>query len=272
MPVYLLADNGSKIPEATICLRKLAKKLGEQTGKHIYAVSLQHADSIHPSLLGNTPAEIFHDFLQQQLEQGEREFVLLPLFFGASRALTSFIPEQVSRLEKQFGEFNLKLADVVFPLSENDYRLADILFEYVQKINNQQPVKINDIVIVDHGSPVPHITEVRKQVALGLQSLLGENFSLGQAVMERREGAEYNFNGELLEKYLSKQAEQGVKNIIVAMLFFLPGRHAGECGDVQEICDRVISQYPFMKIIITPLISEHELLISILRDRLLSVE
>lgn len=272
MPVYLLIDNGSKKPEATIRLRELAEKLGEQTGKHISAVSLQHADSIPQSLLGNIPAEIFYDFLQQQLEQGEREFVVIPLFFGVSRALTSFIPEQVSRLEKQFGEFNLKLADVIFPLPEGESGLADILFDYLQRIVHQQSAQIKDIVLVDHGSPVPHITEVRKQVALGLQTLLGENVSLGQAVMERREGAEYDFNGELLENYLSKQAEQGVKNIIVAMLFFLPGRHAGECGDVEEICDRVISQYPFMKIIITPLISEHELLISILHDRLLSVQ
>ena len=93
---------------------------------------------------------------------------------------------------------------------------------------------------------------------------------IDEAVMEKRAGKKYDFNGDLLADYLKGQAEKGHNDIVIAMLFFLPGRHAGACGDIEEICNQVISNFPDLKIAITPLISEHELLISILHDRLLT--
>ena len=272
MSVYLLIDNGSKKSEATLSLRELAVQLSAKSGKHVHAVSLQHADAVDKSLLNNIPAEIFSGFLRQQLEQGKRDFIVIPLFFGVSRALTSFIPAQVTELQNEFGPFNVKVAEVIYPLPAKEHRLAAILFDHIQTIINQKSSQIKNIVLVDHGSPVPQITEVRKQVSITLQSLLGTDVKLGQAVMERREGSEYDFNGDLLEDWLKVHAENGVKNIIVAMLFFLPGRHAGECGDIQQICDCVMAQYPNTEISITPLIGEHESLITILQDRLLAAE
>lgn len=268
MPTYLLIDNGSKKAEATLALRKLAIKLTEQTGKSVHPVSLQHADSIDALEIDNIPADTFFSFLQQHLLQGEREFIVIPLFFGESRALTSFIPQQIAELENEFGSFDVKLADVIFPLSKGEPRLADILFDHIQSISLNTGVEAENVVIVDHGSPIPEITAVRKQVAKKLQVLLGNNISLGQAVMERREGSAYDFNGELLVNWLKQQAEKGVTNVIVAMLFFLPGRHAGECGDIEEICASVMLNYPKLNISITPLISEHKTLLSILQDRL----
>lgn len=272
MPTFLLVDNGSKKAEATLRLRELAIKLSEKTGNHIHAVSLQHADAIDKTEINNLPAETFYHFLRQKLQQGEREFIAIPLFFGESRALTSFIPDKVTELEKEFGSFNFKLADVIYPLVEGEPRLADILFDHIHAISIKNNIQAENIVIVDHGSPIPEITEVRKRVAKRLQTLLGDGISLEQAVMERREGPEYDFNGALLENWLSEQAERGVKNIIVAMMFFLPGRHAGECGDVDEICKSVIKNFPELEVAITPLINEHETLISILQDRMLNVQ
>ena len=268
MPTYLLIDNGSKKAQATLALRKLAEKLSEQTGKSIYPVSLQHADSIAAHEVDNIPADTFVSFLHKHLLQGEREFIVLPLFFGESRALTSFIPQQIAELENEFGRFDVKLADVIFPLSKGEPRLAEILHDHIQSVSRNAGIEAENIVIVDHGSPIPEITAVRKQVAKNLQLLLGENILLGQAVMERREGAAYDFNGELLVNWLNQQAEKGVTNVIVAMLFFLPGRHAGECGDIEEICASVMENYPKLHISITPLISEHKTLVSILQDRL----
>lgn len=272
MPVYLVIDNGSKQPEATLRLREVAEKLSEVTAKTVHAVSLQHADVIEPHQINNIPANTFYSFMQQQLKQGNREFVALPLFFGMSRALSSFIPEQVRLLEKEFGAFNFKIADVIFPLPQGEERLAKILHDNIKATTNDKNIENKKIVLVDHGSPAPKITEVRKQVAIKLNNLLGENVQVDQACMEKRAGPEYDFNGDLLEDYLKEQAEKGNNNIVVAMLFFLPGRHAGECGDIQEICDNVISDFPELQISITPLISEHELLLSILHDRLLAAE
>ena len=272
MPVYLVIDNGSKKPAATLHLREVAEKLSIVAGKTVHAVSLQHANAIEPHQLNNIPANTFYSFLQQQLKQGNREFVVIPLFFGLSRALTSFIPEQIGLLEEEFGAFSLKLADVIFPLPAGEDRLAKILHDNIlATVNDKNSVKEN-IVLVDHGSPDAKITEVRKQVAIKLNSLLDDNVQVDQACMERRAGREYDFNGDVLENYLKEQAVKGNHSIIIAMLFFLPGRHAGECGDIQEICDNVISDYPELQVKITSLISEHDLMISIIHDRLLAAE
>ena len=132
MPVYLLVDNGSKKPEATLRLRELAGALSQYVDMRIHAVSLQHADSINPDDLDGIPADTFPNFLQQNLEQGEREFIVVPLFFGESRALTSFIPQQVDLARPEYSGISVKVADVVYPLPGGDARLAQIIFDHIQ--------------------------------------------------------------------------------------------------------------------------------------------
>jgi len=281
-PTLLLVDNGSIKPAATLQLRKIAVKLGELTNQKIHPVSLQHADVV------------LAEFLREQLEQGKRDFIILPLFFGKSRALTKFIPDVQAELEEAFGEFKLKIADTLFPFPQTDARLADIIFDNIQTVaqafsnskhssaeqeRDTPPLlhsrakvggctSLNNIVLVDHGSPSPQITAVRNAVAEEIQTKLGQETKLEQAVMERREGKQYDFNGELLEDYLNKKAQQGEAIAIVALLFSLPGRHAGEGGDIEKICQSVMQRYPQFKIAITPLVGEHPLLLEILADRL----
>lgn len=271
MPAYLLVDNGSKKPEATLRLRELAASLGQHTGKVIHAVSLQHADAIDLAELDGEPAKIFSGFLRAQLEQGKKSFLVIPLFFGLSRALTSFIPQQVKKLQAEFGELDVRVADVVYPLPEGDDRLAQIMSDHISATQTSLTVNAK-VVLVDHGSPSPQITEVRNRVAQSLQNIPGNTYHLAEAVMERREGKEYDFNGDLLENWLRQQAQEGVESVTVAMMFFLPGRHAGSCGDVETICENVVKQYPHLQYRITPLIAEHPLLLEILSDRLRSVE
>ncbi|MFP3873583.1 MAG: sirohydrochlorin chelatase [Thiohalophilus sp.] len=269
MPVYLLVDNGSKQPDATLYLRCLAARLGEYTGRTIHPVSLQHADAIPVEELDGTPAQVFPEFLQNRLAQGDQEFVVLPLFFGLSRAITSFIPEEVQRLKSTYPELTVKVAPVIWPLPGGEPRLAQIVFEHIQQARRHS-LDGAKVVLVDHGSPSPKITEVRRGVAQTLARQHG--LEVDQAVMERREGKEYDFNGDLLATWLRRQAQQGVTEVIVAMLFFLPGRHAGPHGDVVEICDTVVSDYPQLDYTITPLISAHPLLLEILKDRLEAAE
>ena len=265
MPVYLLVDNGSKQPDATRYLRCLAVQLGEYTGKTIHPVSLQHASSISPEELDGQPAQVFPEFLEAQLAQGENEFVVVPLFFGLSRALTSFVPDEVEKLRVTHPELSVEVAPVIWPLPEGEPRLARIVFEHIEQARQQAGADAR-VVLVDHGSPSPKITEVRQGIARHIQEQFG--LTLDQAVMERREGRKYDFNGDLLATWLRQQAEQGVNDVVVAMLFFLPGRHAGPDGDVTEICETVVSDYPRLRYTITPLISEHPLLLEILADRL----
>ena len=271
MPAYLLVDNGSKKPEATLRLRELAASLGHHTGKKIHAVSLQHADAIDPAQLGGEPANIFSNFVRAQLEQGQNAFLVIPLFFGLSRALTSFIPQQVEKLQAEFGQLHVRVADVIYPLPDGDERLAQIMFDHIHAAQSSFAVDAK-VVLVDHGSPSPKITEVRNRVAHSLRNMPGKTYQLAEAVMERREGKEYDFNGDLLECWLSQQAQKGVDSVIVAMMFFLPGRHAGSCGDIETICENVVKHHPHLQYRITPLIGEHPLLLEILSDRLRSIE
>lgn len=265
MPVYLLIDNGSRQSDATLYLRCLATALSRYTGQTIHPVSLQHADAIPAEDLDGTPAQVFHEFLKTRLAQGENEFIVVPLFFGLSKALTSFIPDEVEKLRSTYPELTVKVAPVTWPLPEGEPRLVRIVFDHIRQARQQNAADAR-IVLVDHGSPNPKITEVRKGIARALLDQHG--LEVDQAVMERREGKEYDFNGDLLATWLRQQAGQGVTDVIVAMLFFLPGRHAGPRGDVEEICDSVVKDYPQLNYTITPLISNHPSLLEILKDRL----
>lgn len=85
--------------------------------------------------------------------------------------------------------------------------------------------------------------------------------------MERREGKEYDFNGQLLQDWLTEQANRQSAGAVVAMMFFLPGRHAGAGGDIAEICQSVMDKHPGFKVVITPLISEHPDFVALLARR-----
>jgi sirohydrochlorin ferrochelatase len=268
MTKILLCDNGSKVAEATLMLRKIAKNLSHKSGCKVDAVSLQHADSINPESLSNEPAQLLADYLAQQLKQGEKDFIILPLFFGKSRALTSFIPEQQRRLESQFGAFTIRIAEVLYPLPQGDPALAEILYDNIRRSMLRDKLEAGDFVLVDHGSPVPQVTEVRQRVASELNDLLGENNELLQAAMERREGKQYDFNGELLQDLLTRLASSGKKSAIVSLLFLLPGRHAGRGGDIEEICANVMHENPGFNVSITDLVGQHEGIVNLLNERL----
>ena len=272
MSVILLVDNGSSKAEATIQLRQLAKKLSDKTGRLIHPVSLQHANKIAAEKIHNIPARVYPEFMAEKLAEGEEEFILLPLFFGNSKALTSFIPEQNALLKQKFGDFSVQVAEVIYPLPEGEPQLAEIIHEHITQTATQHKLPLTNIALVDHGSPVPRVTEVRKHLAKTVQQKLADRATLEQAVMERREGSEYNFNGDLLKTWLLQKAESGESSAIVILMFFLAGRHAGEGGDIVEICEEIKKQYPNFKIAISPLISDHENLISILHSRLKRIE
>ncbi|HEY9201881.1 MAG TPA: CbiX/SirB N-terminal domain-containing protein [Gammaproteobacteria bacterium] len=268
MPVILLCDNGSTQPGATLQLRRLAQQLSEQSGQTIHPVSLQHANRIAANEIDGKPAQVFSEFMQQQLSAGVTEFILLPVFFGKSKALTSFVPDEADKLRQQYGDFSLQLAEVIYPLPEGEPLLVDIIHDHIQQTAAQHNLPLQNLVLVDHGSPIPRVTEVRQDLTQRVQSRLADGTRLEQAVMERREGKEYDFNGDLLEHWLSQKAEVGANTALVIMMFFLPGRHAGENGDIVQICDSVMQQHPGFKVAISPLIAEHPAFVNILQLRL----
>lgn len=268
MPVVLLLDNGSVRANATLQLRDLSKRLGDKTSQKIHPVSFKHADKIPHDQLNGEPAVIFYDFMNQQLSLGEKDFIILPLFFGNSKALTSSIPDEIKSLKRSFGEFSINISDVIYPLPLGEPLLCDIIYDHITNTANEHELSLSNTVIVDHGSPVRQVTEVRTHLVDKLQKRFSNDIKLDQAVMERRSGKEYDFNGDLLEHWLHQKARSGENSALVSLLFFLPGRHAGHGGDIVEICQSIMNQYPEFKVHISPLICEHPLLVSILETRL----
>jgi len=264
----LLVDNGSIRPSATLLLRKLASSLSEKSGLTIYPVSLRYANRIGRELLEGKPASTLVPFLSRQLQDHHKQFILLPLFFGPSGALNDYVPEQIRLLEEEYGVIDLRIAQAIYPLPEGEPKLVQIVLDHIQQLILQYPSIKHNVVLVDHGSPSPQVTRVRQHLAAQLQQLFNDELIIEQAVMERREGVEYDFNGPLLHHWLSRKARAGEKSAIVAMQFFLPGKHAGQEGDIQAICQSVCSEYPGFKVHITPLIGQHPGLLDILQQRL----
>ncbi|MCB1801897.1 MAG: cobalamin biosynthesis protein CbiX [Gammaproteobacteria bacterium] len=270
-PVIILADNGSTRAGATLSLRRIAGRLSSVCERPVHAVSLQHVDRIPIGELDGEPALVLADFLREQLERGRHWFVIVPLFFGSSRALSSFIPEQVRILREQYAALRVDLAEPLVPLPQGEPRLAAILADNVASVGDQLDRVPDRIVLVDHGSPLPQVTAVREYLARELATLEPGSV-VEQAVMERRTGREYDFNGELLEEVLQRLASEGAPiRVVLAMLFLSPGRHAGPGGDIEEICVRAMQHHPNLQVVVTPLIGEHPRLAEILNDRLSAV-
>ena len=265
----LLVDNGSLEPAATLALRALAARLAETTGRLVRPVSLLHSSAINPALLGGGPAEILEPVLRQLAESGQYDIVLLPLFLGPSAALTDYIPERVRHLRQTWPDLRVRLAPcLVDGSAPNDRRIAAMLAERVREVAKEKKFVCPAVAVVDHGTPQRAVNAVRELVAAQTRELLGDCArAVAACSMERRPGAEFNFNEPLLEKLLDQSAFFSGE-VIVARLFLLPGRHAGPGGDVAQICRAAEARHLGLQIALTEPLSSQAALGSILQERL----
>ncbi|WP_156469121.1 sirohydrochlorin chelatase [Cephaloticoccus primus] len=271
----LLVDNGSLEPKAVLALRTVARALSRKVGREVVPVPLAHSDKIAPANLGGVPAPVVESFLRVALAAGEREFVILPFFVGPSLAVTRALPILVEKLRAELpasaaAEFAVGIAPALH--EAGDTTLTQILTERVRAALRDYEAALPAgaefsetrfrarVALVDHGSPTRAVTQVRDEVAARLaESLAGEVAEVVACSMERRSGAEYDFNEPLLENVLARPewCAQGsnaggataahstatgqtprTNLVIVAPLFLLPGRHAGPGGDIAQICAR----------------------------------
>jgi hypothetical protein len=260
-PITILMDNGSLEPAATLALRGLATQLGERTGTRVAPVSLLHSSGVPAEKLAGMPAEIFEPALERRLAAGQNDFLVIPLFFGPSGALTEYLPARLAHLRTKHSRLQLRLAEPLF--QANDDRLARILADQVRSLGSSA----RRVTLVDHGSPARAVVEVRNALARQLGALLGDDYGVAPSSMERREGAAYDFCEPLLERLL-REPGWNTGEVIVAMQFLLPGRHAGPSGDVAQICRAAeIASGGALRPRLTPLVGEHPLLVDILVDR-----
>jgi hypothetical protein len=260
-PLTLLVDNGSLEPAATLALRTLAEKLATQIEQPVEAVSLLHSSAVPAATLAGQAAEILEPALERRVASGQQRFLVVPLFFGPSAALTEYLPGRIAHLRAKHPGLAVRVAAPLF--AAGDDRLARILADHVNKVAAKTP----RVALVDHGSPARAVVAVRNELALQLGKLLGPGHVVAASSMERRAGAEYDF-GEPLLANLLRQPGWNEDEVAVAMQFLLPGRHAGSNGDVAGICRAAeAATGGALRTTLTPLVAEHPLLVDILADR-----
>lgn len=222
----LLVDNGSYEPGATLALRGLAKSVSTLIGETVHPVSTMHSTKIDPTLLGGQPAVIFDQAVQQAKADDIDELVVLPLFIGPSRAITEYLPKVFA--DAQPGSMKLSIHEPLFGTDGDE--LTSMLADNLRETGWTKGS--GTVLLCDHGSPIPEVTACRDALAAALRAELDlKPEELIACSMERREGAEYDFNEPLLEHAL--QSAKG--DAVILMLFLLPGRHAGPDGDVATI-------------------------------------
>lgn len=280
-PLTLLMDNGSLEPAATLGLRGLVAQLSERLGTRVEPVSLLHSSAVPAEKLDGTPAEILEPALERRLAAGQSEFVIVPLFFGPSNALTDYLPKRLAHLRGKYPALQVRIAAPLF--DAGDDRLARILADQVRALSPtpqggtrpqdgfrarpEAAIHPRKVALVDHGSPAKAVTDVRNELARQLAAQLGPDYTVAPASMERREGADYDFGEPLLEKLL-RSSGWNTGEVIVAMQFLLPGRHAGPDGDVSKICRAAeAASGGALRTTMTGLVVEHPLLVEILVDR-----
>lgn len=236
-PLCILFDNGSLRAASTLGLRRLAAGLSRHLNTPVRPVSLLHSSAVPVAELEGVAAELLEPTLEGYFRQGGEAVVLLPLFFGPSGALVDYVPDRVGNLLRRYPAHSVRLAAPLVDIREpKEITIAAILADRVRNLIRARRLLRPAVLLTDHGSPLPAVTAVRDHLTRQLADQLAEEAStVGAASMERREGEAYAFNEPLLERALKAPPfDRG--DVVVALQFLQPGRHAGAGGDVEGIC------------------------------------
>lgn len=267
---YLLVDNGSLRPESVLNLRRLARMLSERSGCTVEPASLLHSSKIDAERLEGIPAVNFERRLRLGLEAGERAFTVIPFFFGPTAAITDYMAERIAYRRAKHGDFSISRTS--FLAGEVDQPdtgyLVEILADRVREAMRDRGWNQPRVALVDHGSPKREVTRIRDLLATRLETDLGDEVSgVCATSMERRPGPEFAFNEPLLETLLCQEGWCN-REVIVAMQFLSPGRHAGPSGDVAKICEAAGHEHPQLQTAMTALMGTHPLILELLLARL----
>lgn len=239
----VLLDNGSVSPESVIQARELASALSIRIGRQVDLASVSHSDRIPAEQIGGTPAVIWKDYLDRCEESGIRSLAILPLFFGPSYGLRK--ARKIVR-ERSVGVVPLQIEWASCLVSELCEVLPETMAKSVIRVLDTEVFEsagneigsLPSVLLVDHGSPFPEVTECRDYMARALADRLSGR--VGEVIacsMERREGDRYDFNEPLLERAFEKLPNVRDGAVVLSQLFLFPGRHAGADGDIERICE-----------------------------------
>ena len=238
----VLLDNGSVSPDSVIQARELGSALSIRIGRRVDLASVSHSDRIPAEQIGGTPAVVWKDYLENCEERGIRSLEVLPLFFGPSYGLRK-ARKMVKERTVGIAPFRIEWAPCL--VSESCEILTEAMVKSTIRVLDTEVFEsarsemgsLPSVLLVDHGSPFPEVTECRDFMAKAMKDRLGGR--VGEVIacsMERREGDRYDFNEPLLERALEELPNSGDGAVVLSQLFLFPGRHAGVDGDIERIC------------------------------------
>ena len=232
------------------------------------AVSLLHSSGVMAAELDEEAAQLLEPALSGWLGANPRgEAVALPFFFGPSAALTDYVPERLAALAGKFPESRVRLAQWLVNPENPDTRIAEALADATRRVIVERVLVRPKVVLVDHGSPQPRVAVVRNHLGAQVTRLLGGEIAvLDVASMERRPGPEYAFNDPLLAARLTT-APFDAGDVVLALQFLSPGRHAGPAGDIAQICEAARAERPELRTWMTETLGADERVVEVLAQR-----
>lgn len=223
--IVALIDNGSLEPAAHQNLRRAAAALSDATATLVHAVSWKHSDRIAPSELGGTPAWTLGSFVRAMHALGQRDFLFVPFFISAQGAIGSALRHDLEKLKAELGELEF---DFTAGLASRA-ALADIVTARIREVQVARGLVRPPVVVVDHGGPSAASANLRDQLSDTIRTRLSDRF--GPVTAASMEGEHPPHLADQLRA--PGFADQ---DVIVALLFLSPGRHAGPGGDIAQIC------------------------------------
>ena len=266
---YFLVDNGSLRPDSILSLRKVAKNLSTLVQVEVFPIGLMHSHKVNPGLIGGEPALSVESLTSSEFSEESTELIFIPFFFGPSLGIREWLPKKLNSWIGEHPTVSFRILGELF--RSGDDRIARALADHSRKTIRESKMRHPSLALVDHGTPLREVNQVREQVGDELEKLMSSEISdFSTCSMERREGKEYDFNDPLLESILEKWSENKDKDIqiLVAPLFLSPGRHAGEGGDLSQICSRFHCAEKNILIERSDLLGQHPLVLEVLRDRI----
>jgi len=255
--IVALVDNGSLEAAAHRNLRAAAEALSAQAGVTVHAVSWKHSDRIPPEALDDTQAQAWTlgPFVRAMFALGQREFVFVPFFISPQGAIGSALHGDLLKLRAEIGEFEFTFSEGLAARGA----LGRIVAQRIRETTAARSLARPAIVVVDHGGPSAASAALRDRIATETSDLLG--LAAGEVSAASMEGR----HGPLLADHLRSPALAG-RDVLIAMLFLSPGRHAGPEGDVARIARAAHPRTYFTK-----LVGDHPLAVEALAEALREV-
>ena len=256
--IVALIDNGSLEVAATLNLRTVAAELTLKVGVPVHPVSWKHSDRIPlANLDGDAAAWTLKPWMAAKLAAGERDFVFVPFFISPQGAIGSALRQDLESLQNPAAPFRFTFTS---SLAEAEV-IPKIIAARIRQTIEIATLTAPPVIVVDHGGPSPASAALRNHIAAAVRALLGP--LIGPLTAASMEGGEHPHNLPLLADQL-RAPGSNTGDVIVALLFLSPGRHAGAGGDIAQICGAAETANPTLRCNLTDLVGTHPLAIEAL--------